>query len=149
MSEAGQPPPEGLAEPGSTGSTGSTQDGGSRSDPHPKPGRARYPTTPDKRYFLVAGRLWRSTDPALSEDQRELMTVALMKARRAVKDAKRGAGNLGEARAAVDKAKIALGERGPVWWTDGAPDFNRHLVKNTPYAEWAAQCRDRGSRDAG
>ena len=38
----------------------------------------------------------------------------------------------------VDAAKHALGERGPVWWTDGAPDWNRHLAKNTPYASWWA-----------
>jgi len=31
-----------------------------------------------------------------------------------------------------------LGERGPVWWADGTPDYNRHLAKNTPYAEWYA-----------
>lgn len=43
------------------------------------------------------------------------------------------------ARAAVDAAKHALGERGPVWWTDGAPDYNRYLAKNTPYAAWFAQ----------
>jgi hypothetical protein len=42
------------------------------------------------------------------------------------------------ARAAVDAAKVGLGERGPVWWTDGEPDFNRRLVKNTPYAVWYA-----------
>ena len=35
-------------------------------------------------------------------------------------------------------AKVGLGERGPVWWGDGAPDYNRHLAKNTPYAEWFA-----------
>jgi hypothetical protein len=23
-----------------------------------------------------------------------------------------------------------------VWWSDGAPDFNRHLAVNTPYAAW-------------
>ena len=40
------------------------------------------------------------------------------------------------ARLRVDAAKIALGERGPTWWTDGAPDFNRRLASNTPYAEW-------------
>ena len=33
---------------------------------------------------------------------------------------------------------IALVERGPVWWDDGAPDLNRHMAKNTPYAEWFA-----------
>lgn len=40
------------------------------------------------------------------------------------------------ARRRVDAAKIALGERGPVWWTDGAPDLNRRMAKNTPYADW-------------
>jgi len=40
------------------------------------------------------------------------------------------------ARKAVDEAKIKLGERGPVWWTDGAPDLNRHKVKDSPYGEW-------------
>lgn len=43
---------------------------------------------------------------------------------------------LAAARAAVDAAKISLGERGPVWWSDGATDFNRYLVKNTPYSDW-------------
>jgi hypothetical protein len=41
-----------------------------------------------------------------------------------------------EARGRVNAAKIALGERGPVWWIDGAADYNRKLVKNTPYAAW-------------
>jgi hypothetical protein len=36
----------------------------------------------------------------------------------------------------VDDAKRTLGERGPVWWADGAPDYNRHMVKNSPYADW-------------
>ena len=45
-------------------------------------------------------------------------------------------------RASVDAAKRALGERGPVWWDDGAPDFNRHLAKNTPYAGWAERQKD-------
>ena len=48
------------------------------------------------------------------------------------------------ARKRVDAAKHALGERGPVWWTDGAPDCNRHMAKNTPYAEWFAQLEDQG-----
>lgn len=54
------------------------------------------------------------------------------------KDAKAGNGDMMAARADVDPAKVALGERGPVWWEDGAPDLNRHFAKNTPYAEWAA-----------
>lgn len=61
-----------------------------------------------------------------------------MNARREVKAALRAKDTerLAAARAAVDAAKLGLGERGPVWWTDGAKDFNRYLVKNTPYADW-------------
>ena len=103
--------------------------------------RRTYPTTPDGRYFMVSGRLWRSTNPALSEDIRHRLVAELMDARRAVKEAKRGHGDLDAARALVVSTKVALGERGPVWWEDGSPDFNRHLVKNTPYAEWALQLK--------
>jgi len=51
-----------------------------------------------------------------------------MDARRAVKDAKRGDGDMAAATAAVDAARVSLGERGPVWWDDGAPDLNWHLA---------------------
>lgn len=40
------------------------------------------------------------------------------------------------ARQRVDEAKHQLGERGAVWWTDDAPDWNRRMVLNTPYASW-------------
>lgn len=99
---------------------------------------ARGPTTPDGRYFIVAGRLWRATNPAIPEAERQRLVDELIDARRAVKAAKAGRGDMREARAAVDAAKIALGERGPVWWVDGAPDYNRHMAKTTPYAEWTA-----------
>jgi len=94
-----------------------------------------YPTTPDGRYFVVRGRLWRKSNPQLLDEARELLVNRLMAARRALRS-----GSAPEpraaARAAVDAAKIALGERGPVWWADGAPDYNRRLAKNTPYAAW-------------
>lgn len=59
-----------------------------------------------------------------------------MSARRAVRDAKDDREALVDARKRVNDAKVALGERGPVWWDDGAPDFNRHMAVNTPYADW-------------
>ena len=67
-----------------------------------------------------------------------------MTARRAVAVARKAgdAAQLATARAAVDVSKRGLGERGPVWWTDGAPDYNRHLARNTPYAEWYASLDD-------
>jgi len=96
------------------------------------------PTTPDGRYFVVKGRLWRCSDPSLSEEQRQTLVNALMDARRAVKAAKASGdpGEMKRARAAVQSAKVALGERGPVWWDDAAPDLNRHMVKNTLYWDW-------------
>lgn len=51
------------------------------------------------------------------------------------------------ARVRIDAAKHALGERGPVWWTDGAPDLNRHLARTTPYSTWAAGFLDDGNID--
>lgn len=94
--------------------------------------------TPDGRYIVVRGRLWRAANPALSVERRDALVRELMTARRAVREALRSgdAIALADARAAVNAAKVSLGERGPVWWTDGAEDFNRHLVKNSPYAEW-------------
>ena len=38
--------------------------------------------------------------------------------------------------AGVDAAKRGLGERGPVWWNDGAPDENRRMARNSSYADW-------------
>ncbi|MHA6332717.1 hypothetical protein ACXYL9_03450 [Qipengyuania sp. CAU 1752] len=92
--------------------------------------------TADGRYIIVDGRLWRATNPQLPEDERQRWVNALMNARRAVGAATRASDEAAEkaARAKVHEAKVALGERGPVWWDDGAPDYNRKLVKNTPYA---------------
>lgn len=97
-----------------------------------------HPVTPDGRYFVVRGRLWRCSNPSLPEDRRAALVADLMHARRAVGTALRAEDDaaLAAARAEVDRAKRALGERGPVWWADGAPDLNRHMVANTSYADW-------------
>ncbi|MFK0335149.1 hypothetical protein ACIQUB_28965 [Rhizobium sp. NPDC090275] len=102
-----------------------------------------YPITPDKRYFVVRGRLWRQANPALDEDTRDRLVAELMAARRAVRGATAGSSEMAEARGRIDDAKVALGERGAPWWTDGAPDYNRYLARNTPYADWYAELRDR------
>jgi hypothetical protein len=99
----------------------------------------QYPDTPDGKYFVVRGRLWRKSNPALDEATRENLVKDLMSARRAVRYAQDDAENMTDARRRVNDAKVALGERGPVWWSDGEPDLNRHLVKNSPYASWFAE----------
>ena len=106
----------------------------------------RYPTTPDCRYFVVRGRLWRCSNPALSAEGRDELVHDLMSARRAVRTALEAEDRdvLAAARRSVDKAKVGLGERGPVWWTDGSPDLNRHMARNTPYADWFASLGETG-----
>lgn len=96
------------------------------------------PTTPDGRYIVVRGRLWRKSDPALTPEERQALVDDLMAARRAVRAAL-NAGDEAELRRARDRvqqAKVGLGERGPVWWDDNAPDLDRHMARNTCYADW-------------
>lgn len=100
--------------------------------------RADYTPTPDRRYFVVRGRLWRLSNPFLDPTTHERLVRDLMNARRAVK----AATNQKErktARLCADAAKRALGERGAVWWSDGAPDYNHRLAVDTPYACWYTQ----------
>lgn len=72
----------------------------------------------------------------------------LMSARAAVRASLASGSRLSDARGRVNAAKVALGERGPVWWTDGAPDLNRHMARNTPYADWFAALPEASSQDA-
>jgi len=106
-----------------------------------------HPTTPDGRYFVVKGQLWRCSNPALSDEERQHLVHDLMKARRAVKEAKASsdAVQMRIARVAVNQAKVALGERGPVWWSDASPDYNRYKADNTPYAQWFRSLPDQES----
>jgi len=102
--------------------------------------------TPDGRYIVVDGRLWRASNPGLPADVRQKLVDALMEARRAVRAALEADDPeaLKSARSRVQAAKEALGERGEVWWDDGAPDLNRRLIENTPYAEWWQRERGKG-----
>ena len=94
--------------------------------------------TPDGRYIVVRGRLWRSSNPGLPAEVRQGLVDELMDARRAVRAALNADDPeaLKSARSSVQGAKEALGERGEVWWDDGAPDLNRRPIENTPYAQW-------------
>jgi len=102
------------------------------------PGRgsqADYTPTPDRRYFVVRGRLWRLSNPYLDPATHERLVRDLMNARRAIAHSTTRQERI-SARLRVDAAKRALGERGDPWWEDGAPDYNRKLAVNTPYAAW-------------
>jgi hypothetical protein len=85
--------------------------------------------------MVIRGRLWRLSNPFLDPAEHERLVSDLMSARRAIRDAKDPKVRLA-GRQRVDDAKRALGERGQVWWCDGAPDYNRRPVADTPYATW-------------
>lgn len=83
----------------------------------PNQARIDPETSAPGAYFTIDGRRWRATDPNIPEPYKAALTRELMSARRAVKEAK-GVDAVAErrARARVQDAKIALGERGPKWW---------------------------------
>ena len=112
----------------------------------------QHPVTPDGRYILVRGRLGRMADSHLNPERKLELVRDLMRARRAVKEAKSSGDLAAEAAAhkAVDVSKRALGERGPVRWRDGSPDLNRHMAKDSPYSSWhvALSCGRRGLKRA-
>jgi hypothetical protein len=51
----------------------------------------KHPVTPDGRYFVVCGRLWRMANPGLGEAERADLVDQLMVARRAVGGARKAA----------------------------------------------------------
>lgn len=97
---------------------------------------AEHPVTPDGRYLVINGRLWRRSNPSLPPEVAQALVSELMDARRKLARKDLSAPARADARARVDVAKRKLGERGEVWWDDGAPDLNRKLVQNPPYAGW-------------
>jgi|GEM_PF-480483 len=84
----------------------------------------------DERFFVMKGRRWRRTDPDIPEDLNQQLTKELMSARRAVKAAKASGveTDLRAARARVQDAKVALGERGQPWWEEPSyPELGKRL----------------------
>ena len=72
--------------------------------------------TEDGHYFVIKGRRWRATDPAIPEARRAELTKILMAWRREVRRTK-GTDEERASRAGVQATKVALGERGtPPWW---------------------------------
>lgn len=97
--------------------------------------RKDHPHTPDGRYFVARGKLCRCTNPALPDAERRKLIKQMMQARMAERRAQDDS-EYASARAAIDAAKTALGERGPVWWDDNAPDYSGCEPIETPYADW-------------
>jgi hypothetical protein len=72
----------------------------------------------ERRWITIDGRRWRATDPQIPEAFRQELVDELMAARREVGRARKAGESEEErdARARVQHAKVALGERGEPWW---------------------------------
>ncbi|MGP3707828.1 hypothetical protein [Gordonia paraffinivorans] len=68
--------------------------------------------TPDGHHVVINGRKWRATDPLIPDERRSELQSILMAWRRDVKRTK----GARAARDGVQAAKVALGERGILWW---------------------------------
>ncbi|QWA25826.1 hypothetical protein [Streptomyces osmaniensis] len=81
--------------------------------------------TPDGHFVVIKGRRWRATDPSIPEKVASRLRRHLMSARREVRSAMSAGDKPAEraARARVNRAKIALGERGTPWWEQ--PELER------------------------
>lgn len=90
-------------------------------------------TQADERYFVVGGRRWRRSDPAIPDRLCSELVSELMAARRAVGVAQRAddAEALAAARQRVQDAKLALGERGAPWWDEASPSDRAERIRAT------------------
>ncbi len=70
----------------------------------------------EDHHVVVNGRRWRATDPGIPDKLKAELVAELMAARRAVRDAGGEESAIQAARARVQDAKVALGERGEPWW---------------------------------
>lgn len=87
--------------------------------------------TPDGRYIVVDGRRWRATDPDIPEERRDELIRVLMAWRREVRRTK-GTADEQAARAGVQAAKVALGERGMPWWEQSAAERRARWSADVP-----------------
>jgi hypothetical protein len=81
--------------------------------------------TPDGRYIVAHGRKWRATDPGIPKALATELVAELMTARRAV------CTDPASARARVQDAKAALGERGEFWWDQPSQEGTRSRLAAT------------------
>jgi uncharacterized protein len=79
----------------------------------------------EPHFVVISGRRWRATDPAIPPEVASELRKVLMAARRDVGKALRAGESPAAARARVQAAKVALGERGTPWWEQTVEERRR------------------------
>ncbi|MFC8424683.1 hypothetical protein ACFUN7_28065 [Streptomyces sp. NPDC057236] len=98
-------------------------------------------TTPDGHFVIIRGRKWRATDPSIPEEIAARLRHHLMSARRAVRSATTAGDAQAEraARARVNRAKVALGERGTPWWDQPEDERRRRWEQGLAHLDAETQ----------
>ncbi|MGB3672908.1 MAG: DUF3253 domain-containing protein [Candidatus Nanopelagicales bacterium] len=106
---------------------------------------AQVDPTEGGRWIVLDGRRWRATDPSIPQSLRQELVNNLMAARRGVGSARRAGDDAAErlARAQVDDAKVALGERGEPWWEPPSEGGRRQRARATVRALSGGRAPDR------
>jgi hypothetical protein len=89
---------------------------------------------PDGRHVVIDGRRWRATDPAIPQERRSELQRVLMAWRREVRRTK-GTDEEAAARAGVQAAKLALGERGDPWWEQSEAERRTRWSADVPFPD--------------
>ncbi|GAA2626178.1 hypothetical protein [Paractinoplanes durhamensis] len=89
-------------------------------------------STEGGRFVVIDGRRWRATDPAIPEDVAAVLRRVLMAARRDVGVKLRAGEDPAPARARVQAAKVALGERGTPWWEQAIEERRERWEQGLP-----------------
>ncbi|MEO9329035.1 hypothetical protein [Gordonia aurantiaca] len=87
--------------------------------------------TADGHHIVVNGRKWRATDPLIPDARRSELQSILMAWRREVKRTD----GAPEARAGVQAAKVALGERGTPWWEQTEDERRQRWETPVPHPD--------------
>jgi hypothetical protein len=101
-----------------------------RSPGDPQMSGLKHPVTPDGRYFVVRGKLWRMSDPSLDPEKKLRLVKELMTARSAVKTAKAAKGLEAEAEA---HRRVDLAKRAP--WANADRSGGR-MTRRTSTGTW-------------
>ncbi len=102
-------------------------------DQHDQHGRDESATDESSHHVVIDGRRWRATDPSIPDGLRGELVAELMSARRAVGVATRAGDDpaTSAARARVQDAKVALGERGHPWWEPAPVEARDQRIRST------------------
>jgi len=89
--------------------------------------------TQDGRYIIANGVLYRTPNPNLTDEQILKLSKIVSLTRKEYHFPRKG---LSKKHLRENLRDVEKDRSGEIWWTDGAPDYNRTRLSKSPYYEW-------------